>query len=274
MTEHKHVKNYQRRWSISYASTPIQKFYSFFLVPLFVVLLIYLAFKIFPNFNQSTNGNFSIEYVFFAVLSTLVRLLIAYFLSVIIAFPLAVLAVYNRFFEAILLPLFDIIQSMPVLALFPIVVLLFVRFGMYNGAAIFILFLSMLWNIVFTLVGGLKIIPKDITYAAEVFGIKGFSYFRKVIIPGVFPELVTGSILAFSQGWNLTIVAEAIHTYIPGGKESQDLFGIGSALVHASAGANGTLFVYAVVAMTVVIGLMNLLIWQRLLHYAERFRFE
>ncbi|MEI6478994.1 MAG: ABC transporter permease subunit [bacterium] len=272
--EHKHVKNYHRRSLLSYPATPIQKFYTFLLSPLITVLLMYLVFKFLPNFLYNRSENFSFFDLIEASFATLGRLIIAYILAVVVAFPLAILAVYNRFFEAILLPVFDIIESVPVLAIFPIVILLFVRFGMLNSAAIFILFLSMLWNIVFTLVGGLKIIPKDITYAAKVFGITKLSYFKKVILPGVFPELVTGSILAFAQGWNLTIVAEALHTYIPGGLESDDLFGIGSFLVHASSGGNGVLFISSVLVMVVLIAIMNLLVWQRLLHHAERFRFE
>ena len=271
---HIHVKNYHRRFLLSYPATPIQKFYTFFLGPFIIVLLMYFVFKFFPALNSNRVESFSFGDLIEASFATFGRLAVAYIIAVLVAFPLAILAVYNRFFEAILLPVFDILESIPVLALFPIVILLFVRFGMLNGAAIFILFLSMLWNIVFTLVGGLKIIPKDITYAAKVFGVTKFSYFRKVILPGVFPELVTGSILAFAQGWNLTIVAEAIHTYIPGGVESNDLFGIGSFLVHASSSGNGTLFIYSVLVMVVLIAVMNLLVWQKLLHKAERFRFE
>ncbi|MEI8337639.1 MAG: ABC transporter permease subunit [bacterium] len=272
--ENKHVKNYHRRSLLSYPATSIQKFYTFVLSPLVIILIMYFVFKFTPGLHLYGTKGFSFSDLIAASLSTFGRLITAYILAVIIAFPLALLAVYNRFFEAILLPVFDILESIPVLALFPIVILLFVRFGMLNGAAIFILFLSMLWNLVFTLVGGLKIIPKDLTYAAKVFGITKFSYFKKVILPGVFPELVTGSILAFAQGWNLTIVAEALHTYIPGGLESDDLFGIGSFLVHASSSGNGIFFISSVLVMVVLIAIMNLLVWQRLLRLSERFRFE
>lgn len=272
--EHKHVKNYHRRSVLSYPATPIQRFYTFLFAPLIIILVMYFIFEFTPGLHLYGVKGFSFADLIDASFSTFGRLLVAYILAVIFAFPLALLAVYNRFFEAILLPIFDILESIPVLALFPIVILLFVRFGMLNSAAIFILFLSMLWNLVFTLVGGLKIIPKDLTYAAKVFGITKLSYFKKVILPGVFPELVTGSILAFAQGWNLTIVAEALHTYIPGGIESDDLFGIGSFLVHSSSQGNGILFISSVLIMVVLIALMNLLVWQRLLRLSERFRFE
>ncbi|HUO56442.1 MAG TPA: ABC transporter permease subunit, partial [Candidatus Paceibacterota bacterium] len=157
---------------------------------------------------------------------------------------------------------------------FPVVVILFVNVGFLNGAAIFILFVSMLWSLVFTLVGGLKIIPHDIIDAAHIFGVRGFSFVRRVIFPALVPQFVTGSILAVAQGWNIIIVAEVLRTYIPNGTSAQDLFGIGSILVDASANAQGTVFVESVFAIIIVIAFINFFVWQKLLHYAQRFRFE
>jgi NitT/TauT family transport system permease protein len=124
------------------------------------------------------------------------------------------------------------------------------------------------------MVGGLKAIPADIKLAAQAFGLKGFAYIRRVLLPASTPHIVTGSILAWGQGWNIIIVAEVLHTYLPNGTASQDLFGIGSVLVHASTAQQTGVFVGAVLVMTVAIALLNLFVWQRLLHYAERFKFE
>jgi NitT/TauT family transport system permease protein len=209
-----------------------------------------------------------------AALETSARLAVAYVLAVIFAIPLAILATFNATAEAILLPVFDILESVPILALFPVIIMLFINFNFLNGAAVFILFLSMLWNIVFTLVGGLKIIPKDIVSAAQIFGIHGFAYFRRVLLPAIVPQLVTGSILAVAQGWNLIIVAEVLRTYIPGGTAAQDLFGVGSILVDAAANSQTMVFIEAVLVMVVIIGLFNFFVWQKLLHYAQKFRFE
>jgi NitT/TauT family transport system permease protein len=202
------------------------------------------------------------------------RLACAYILALIIAIPLAYLATENKTAEKILLPLFDILESVPVLAFFPLLILFFIHINFPNGAAIFILFLSMLWNIVFTVVGGLKIIPKDITYASHVFHIRGWNYIRSVLLPSIFPEIVTGSILAVAQGWNLIIVAEIIHSYIPLGTESQDLFGIGSIMVNAGTHGNTGLFITCLSLMVTCIALLNYFVWQKLMKYSERFKFE
>ena len=132
----------------------------------------------------------------------------------------------------------------------------------------------MLWNIVFSLVGGLNVIPADIKSAAHVFGIKGFSLIRKITLPAIVPYIITGSLLAWAQGWNIVIVAEVLHTYIPGGATSNDLFGIGSMLVNATAGGDNGVFVVAILSMILLIAFLNFFVWQKLLHYAERFKFE
>ncbi len=265
------MRRTRRSHHYAYAITAGERLYSIFLGPFFVICVLFLAVKFF-SVPSATNVNFSD--LLTATSFTLGRLLVAYVIAVILAIPIAILAVKNTFTEKIFLPMFDVLESVPILAFFPILILFFLRINLPNGAAIFILFLSMLWNIVFTIASGLKLIPRDIIYAAEVFGIKGFRYFKEVTLPAIFPEIVTGSILAFAQGWNLIIVAEVLHTYIPGGTNSQDLFGIGSILVRASNQGDTNLFIASIAVMVVVIALFNFFIWQNLIHYSERFKFE
>lgn len=252
-----------------------QRVYTYLLAPLVVVAVVYVFVHFFPFVHVSSKASESFEMVLIATVYTMARLFIAYVLAILIAVPLSILATTNRVVEAILLPAFDILESVPILALFPVVIMVFINyFHSFNGAAIFIIFLSMLWNIVFTLVGGLNLIPADIIAAAEVFGVRGFAFIRRVILPALVPQLVTGSILALAQGWNIIIVAEVLHTYIPDGSAADDLFGLGSILVNASANAQGTVFVETVFVMVLVIGILNIGLWQRLLQLAQRFRFE
>jgi NitT/TauT family transport system permease protein len=250
-----------------------ERLYTIVLGPLLIVALMYAIFALYPQFAPS-GQTVSLGTIIIAALYTLLRLLISFVLAVLVAVPLAIAVTKNATVEAILLPVFDILESVPILALFPVIILLFIQFNLQSGAAVFILFLAMLWNIVFTLVGGLKIIPKDIIAAARVFGLSGFSLIKRVILPAIVPQLVTGSILAFAQGWNLIIVAEVLHTYIPGGTGAQDLFGVGSILVAAAANAQAHVFLLATLVMVVIIGLINFFVWQKLLHYSQRFRFD
>lgn len=270
---HGHIHHSTRHIAFTYPVSLWQRLHSAF-TPLILVVILFLVLKaasIFPILPSST---LSPETIGLALLTTFIRLLIAYLAALIVAIPLALMANESALAERILLPIFDVAQSLPVLAFFPIIIVLFIKFQFLEGAAIFILFVTMVWSIVFSLVGGLKVIPSDIKSAAKVFDIKGWAYLRRILLPAVVPYLVTGSLLAWAQGWNIVIVAEVLHTYIPGGTSSQDLFGIGNVLVKAAAsGDNGT-FIIGILVMTAAIAVLNFFVWQKLLHYAERFRFE
>jgi NitT/TauT family transport system permease protein len=227
-------------------------------------------------FGSDTNvgGSVSVRMLLGALASSVLRLLVAYLFSVLLALPLALLINHNPLTEKVLLPVFDVLQSVPVLAFFPVIILFFVKYHFLEGAAVFVIFISMLWSIVFSLVGGLRLVPADIKDAAKLYHIRGPRYIRQVLAPAVFPYFVTGSLLAFAGGWNILIVAEVLHTYLPHAGRSADLFGIGSVMVHASVDGNGNLFVAAILVLVLAIAAINLLVWQRLLRYAERFRFE
>jgi ABC-type anion transport system duplicated permease subunit len=268
----RHVHHYHRHMSVSYPVSLIQRLYTILLIPLLTVLVCYLVAR-YLSVRLPTD-TISFNQLVLALLYTIERLGIAYILAVIVAIPLAILATATPLLESLFLPMFDILQSVPFLAFFPVVILVFISFNDLNGAAVFILFLAMLWNIVFTLIGGINVIPKDIDAARRVFGIRGWRYYFQILLPSLVPQLVTGSILAIAQGWNIIIVAEVLHTYIPHGTAAQDLFGIGSVLVNAAANGQTNVFLLAVAAMTIAIAILNFFVWQKLLHYAQRFRFE
>ncbi|KKW23167.1 MAG: Binding-protein-dependent transport system inner membrane component [Candidatus Kaiserbacteria bacterium GW2011_GWB1_52_6] len=274
MRHSRHIHHASHTFVLSYPLSLSHRLYTIVLGPLLIVALMYVIYSAYPVFAPHSSEVVSFSTMAQGALYTLGRITVAYIFSLIFAVPLALLAISNKTLEALLLPVFDVMESIPILAVFPLVIVVFLQFNFLNGAAIFILFLNMLWNIVFALVGGLKIIPKDIGYVAHVFGLRGFSYIRKLILPAVFPQLVTGSILAVADGWNIIIVAEALHSYMPGGTPAQDLFGIGSILVSAAANAQNGIFLTAVLIMVVMIAFINFFVWQKLLHYSQRFRFE
>jgi NitT/TauT family transport system permease protein len=273
----RHVHRHRASGSVVYPVSLSRKLYALVWYPLISIIVVSVALMIYNGSGLDLslrNTGYSVGSLVLAVLSTLLRVFVSYVLAVAVSLPLAVLATRNRFSETIFLPLFDILQSVPVLAFSPLLVVFFVRYSAFNSAAIFILFLTMLWSLIFTMIGGLRIIPKDIKEAAEVFGVRGWSYFRKVLMPAVFPEFVTGSILSAAAGWNIIIVAEALHNYIPNGKPSQDLFGIGSILVHSASTGETGLFVVALTFLILTIAFINFFLWQKLLHYSSKFRFE
>jgi NitT/TauT family transport system permease protein len=216
----------------------------------------------------------SISIITLATLNTLSRLVVAYGISLLVSIPIALLITHSEKTEKFFLPIVDIVQSIPVLAFFPVVILFFIKFSFYDGAAIFILFMAMVWNMVFSMIGGLKTIPQDINDAAKVFGAKGIKKLIYVTIPSIFPSIITGSFLAWGQGWNISIVAEALHAFLPNGTKSNDLFGLGSLLVNSFSSSKNAVFFASLAAMIIVITLFNFFIWQKLLHLSERYKFD
>lgn len=269
-----HIHHYHRHMSVSYAVSLRQKLYSYVVIPLGLMLLVFFVVSRLGLKNLPLQQTITWGYLISALSVTFARLLIAYALALIVAIPLALLINYSPKAERILFPVFDVVQSVPVLAFFPVVILFFVHYNFYNGAAIFVLLITMAWSIVFSIVGGLRVIPGDIKAAAKVFGLSRLQYVDKILLPGVVPYLVTGSLLAWAGGWNIIIVAEVLHTYIPGGAASADLFGIGSVLVATSAANQQHSFFMALTVLIIFVGLLNFFVWQRLLHFAEKFRFE
>jgi NitT/TauT family transport system permease protein len=240
-----------------------------------LVTVTLVSLYLFSSISPShVNTQFSFKELIEATIASSMRLLIAYFLALIFSVPLAILITATPKLERLLLPFFDVLESVPVLAFFPIIVLLFIKINYFDGAAIFILFMAMIWNLVFSMVGGINIIPEDIKEAAYIFKARGLKKLFSITLPAIFPFIVTGSLLAWAQGWNILIVAEVLHNYIPGGSSSSDRLGLGSLLVNASLQGNKALFIGSLGVMILVIALMNLFIWQKLLKLAERYKFE
>jgi NitT/TauT family transport system permease protein len=166
------------------------------------------------------------------------------------------------------------VPSIPVLVFFPAALSFFVALGGTNVAAIVIMALSMLWNILFSVTSGLRLIPPNVRALGTVFRLGPLAHFFRILLPALFPSLVTGSLLAWAEGWNMLMVAEVVHTYIPNGSEGDDLFGIGTLMVHATTSGDSALFTGAVGALVLTVLCMNVIVWQPLLRASERFRFE
>ncbi len=262
---------YSHRGRHKHPTTIWHRLFSAFLIP-FIVLLVATLILGGTHFAPATTAQTGTLTA--ALGASIVRLLVAYVISLLIGVPLGFIAEGNRSGEAFLLPVYDVLESIPVLAFFPVVILFFVHSGTLEGAALFILVFSMVWNIAFSTIGGLKVIPRDVIDAGKVFGLSRLQRLFKIELPALFPILVTGSILALADGWNILIVAEALHAYAPQSSGAGDLFGIGSILIQAAASGNNSLLINALILLIAAITLVNVFAWQPLLARAERYKFE
>ncbi len=202
-------------------------------------------------------------------LFTLLRLVISFALALAVTGATLLLLLWSRRLENFLLPIFDVLQSVPVLAFFPLIIVVFAGLHLPELAAQIVLFVAMLWSVLFAAIGGMHQIPQDILDASRIYGGKGWKKFTRVILPAIFPNVVTGSQLSFGAGWNVIIISE----YINYGTVKIHLPGLGS-LLSSSAATDAGIFVMSLLLMILIITVLNRIVWHRLVVYSEKFKFE
>jgi NitT/TauT family transport system permease protein len=169
-------------------------------------------------------------------------------------------------------PLAQIAASVPATALFPVVLLVLIKLGGGLGiASIILLLLGTQWYILFNVIAGAIAIPTDLKEACWVFGLKGAERWRKLILPGIFPYLITGLVTASGGAWNASIVAEYFHF------KGQTFLttGLGATISQATDTGNFDLLIASTIVMAALVVTVNRLVWRRLYGLAEtRFRLE
>ena len=164
-------------------------------------------------------------------------------------------------------PLAQFLAAFPANVLFPIAVIAILWFRL--DADIWLSFLIIFgtqWYIVFNVIAGAAAYPNDLKEAAANFRIRGWSWWRNVILPGIFPYYVTGALTASGGSWNAAIVAE----YVKWGDDKVAAHGIGSYIAQATDAGDFPRIVLGVAVMSVFVILFNRLLWRPLFGFAER----
>ena len=169
-------------------------------------------------------------------------------------------------------PLAQIAASVPATALFPVVLLALIRAG--GGmqlASIVLILLGTQWYLLFNVIAGASSIPTDLKEAASVFKFGPFERWWDLILPGIFPYLVTGFVTASGGAWNASIVAE----YFQFKGKILSTQGLGATINKATDSGNFDLLLAATLVMALIVVTVNRLLWRRLYRLAERrFRIE
>lgn len=139
---------------------------------------------------------------------SLARTSVAYVISLVLAVIMALSITSNRIVENLTLPIFDVLQSFPSFALFPVLVVALAHYP--EVVIISVLVITMLWPILFAIIGGLKNRREDLEEAATIFGATGLSRFRHFTIPELMPSIVNGSIVSWGEAWEFIIGAELL----------------------------------------------------------------
>ncbi len=169
-------------------------------------------------------------------------------------------------------PLAQLAASIPATALFPVILLFLIRHrGGLEIAAMGLMLLGTQWYILFNVIAGAMAIPSDLKEAARIFGFRGWERWRRLILPGIFPYLVTGMVTASGGAWNASIVAEYFHFQ---GKIVSTA-GLGSTISRASDSGRFDVLLASTLIMSTVVVLINRLVWRRLYRLASsRFKLE
>jgi NitT/TauT family transport system permease protein len=205
-------------------------------------------------------------------LATLVRVAVSLAIAAAWTIPVGVLIGTNQKLATVLQPVVQVVASIPATALFPVVLVALVNVaGGLNLAAVLLMLLGTQWYVLFNVIAGASAIPQDLTYTTELLQLKGWARWRTLILPALFPYLITGMITAGGGAWNASIVAE----YVTFAGQTRATVGIGALIAEATASGNYALLLAATLTLIVTVVAINRLFWRRLYAVAEtKYRME
>jgi NitT/TauT family transport system permease protein len=250
------------------------------LLPLILGVLVALAFgasQMAKPYAVGTPLPISLDpaYLPYYLLRTTLRMFMALGASLLFSFVFAAVASKSRTAEKILVPMVDILQSIPILGFLSITVTGFIALfpGSLLGvecAAIFAIFTSQAWNMALSLYQSMRTVPSELNEAARVFRLSAWQRFWRLELPYATPALLWNMMLSMSGGWFFVVASEAITV------SNQDikLPGIGSYIAVAIDAQNVHAIAYAIIAMAIGILLYDQLFFRPLLAWADKFRFE
>ncbi|WP_288441296.1 ABC transporter permease subunit [uncultured Pseudomonas sp.] len=250
------------------------------LLPLVLVVLVlaaYAAMQMSRPFvvGQSLPISLDPAYLPYYLMRTIVRMFIALGISLLFAFVFATLAAKYRAAEKAMIPLLDVLQSVPILGFQAIAIAPFIALfpGNLLGvecAAIFAIFTSQAWNMALSLYQSLRSVPAELNEAARVLRLSAWQRFWRLELPFAMPSLLWNMMMSMSGGWFFLVAAEAISV---AGQDIK-LPGIGSYIAVAIDQRNLGAIAWAIGAMLTGIVLYDQLFFRPLLAWADRFRFE
>jgi NitT/TauT family transport system permease protein len=250
------------------------------LLPLVLAVLIAIAYGAMQMtrpfvVGQPTEISLDPAYLPYYLLRTILRMFTALAFSLLFSFAFATIAAKYRSAEKFMVPLIDILQSVPILGFQAIAIAPFIALfpGNLLGvecAAIFAIFTSQAWNMAFSLYQSIRTVPPELSEAARVFRLSSWQRFWRLELPFAMPGLLWNMMMSMSGGWFFLVAAEAISV---GGQEI-NLPGIGSYIATAIEARNGIAIAWAIGAMLAGILLYDQLFFRPLLAWADKFRFE
>jgi NitT/TauT family transport system permease protein len=204
---------------------------------------------------------------FSLTLFTLVRVLVLIFLASIIWVPIGVWIGLRPKVAEYAQPIAQFLAAFPVNVVFPFVVIGIIYFNLNPDIWLsFLIVFGTQWYILFNVIAGASAFPNDLKEAAANFHIRGWLWWKNVMLPGIFPYYFTGALTASGGSWNAAIVAE----YVKWGDDKVTAHGIGAYIAKATEAGDFPRIVLGVAMMSIFVTLLNRFVWRRLFTMAER----
>ena len=223
----------------------------------------------------ATEIHLGIVHLPYYALRTTLRMFIALMFSLLFTFSYATLAAKSRRAATVLIPILDVLQSVPILGFLAFLVVFFVNLfpgsvAGYEAAAIFAIFTSQAWNMAFSFYQSLRTVPADLLEVTKGFHLTPWQRFWQLETPFAMPGLVWNMMMSMSGGWFFVVASEAITV----GENSTRLPGIGSYIDVANSKSDYWAVVAAVLMMALVILAYDQLLFRPLVAFSSRFRVE
>src|ERR1700751_825794 len=208
-------------------------------------------------------------------LRTTLRMLLAIVWSLIFTFIYALIAAKSRRAEMVMIPLLDILQSVPILGFLTFTVVFFLNLfpGKVMGAGlacVFAIFTSQAWNMTFSMYQSIRNVPKDLEEATQSFHLSAWQRFWRLDVPFAMPGLIWNTMMSMSGGWFFVVASESITV----GNTTVTLPGIGSYVALAIEKQDLVAIGYAILTMLLVIIAYDQFLFRPIVAWADKFRFE
>ncbi len=204
--------------------------------------------------------------------ATFLRVNAALLISAAWTIPVGVAIGLNPRIARVVQPIAQIMASVPATAFFPILLMGLVRIGGGLGiGSIALMLLGTQWYILFNVIAGAMSIPSDLREVASLFHFTRWQRWTKLILPGIFPFLITGMVTASGGAWNASVMAEYSHVK----DQTLSTIGLGAQIDAATDSGRFSMLLLATIMISLMVVTMNRLVWRRLYHLAEtRFKLD
>ncbi|NHL69417.1 ABC transporter permease subunit [Burkholderia ambifaria] len=232
---------------------------------LVILITIYVGWRV-VSFVATGVTMADVGHVLVLGLITLLRVLVLIAIASVVWVPLGVLIGLRPALAEKIQPLAQFLAAFPANLLFPVFVIVIVRFHL--NADIWLsplIVLGTQWYILFNVIAGAMSYPNDYKEATKNFRIRGWQWWRQAILPGIFPYYVTGAITASGGAWNASIVSE----FVQWGDTKVVAHGLGSYIAQTTAAGDFPKIILGIAVMSLFVTLFNRLLWRPMYAYAE-----